>query len=113
MRTPLDELHTRAETILAGLPEGSARVGTARAKVGGGTLPRAELPSVTLDLRPPPGVSLAEFAAQLRAGTPPVIGYVGRDRFCLDLRTVFPRQDDLLLRALRCVYFASPSHAST
>ncbi len=111
MRMGLDALRARVETILATLPAGSAQIGSARAKVGGGTLPRAELPSVTLDLRPPPGVALAEFAARLRAGTPPVIGYVGRDRFHLDLRTVFPRQDDLLIRALRSACLASPSHA--
>ena len=114
MRTSPDALRARAETLvaaLAGLP-GSVRISAARAKVGGGTLPRAELPSVTLDLEPPPGVALAEFAARLRAGAPPVIGYVGRDRFHLDLRTVFPRQDDLLIGALRSACL-SPSHAST
>ncbi len=103
MRIPLDVLRTRAERIvlaLADLPC-TVRVGSARAKIGGGTLPRAELESITLDFQPPPGVSLAEFAARLRAGAPPVVGYVSGHRFRLDLRTVFPRQDDTLIAALR------------
>ncbi len=106
MRISLDDLRVRAERILsalAGLPF-DARVGSARAKIGGGTLPRAELASVTLDFHPPPGVSLAEFATRLRAGTPPVIGYVSGSRFHLDLRTVFPRQDDALVLALRASF---------
>ena len=101
MRTSLDALRARAETMIASLPTGSVRIGSARAKVGGGTLPRAELPSVTLDVEPPPGVALAEFAARLRAGVPPVVGYVARRRLRLDLRTVFPRQDAGLVQALR------------
>ena len=60
-------------------------------------MPRATLPSVTrgpaADGKPFPG----RFAARLRAGTPPVIGYVSGDRFRLDLRTVFPRQDETLV----------------
>jgi L-seryl-tRNA(Ser) seleniumtransferase len=40
-------------------------------------------------------------AQQLREGTPPVIGYVSGGRFKVDLRTVFPRQDEELILALR------------
>ena len=57
MRIPVDALRARAERLLAalaGLP-GTVRVGAARAKIGGGTLPRAELVSVTLDFQPSPG----------------------------------------------------------
>ena len=100
MRIPLDALRARAERILAEIPF-AGRIGTARAKIGGGTLPRAELASVTLDFEPPAGLSLAKLAARLRAGAPPVIGYVSGGRFRLDLRTIFARQDDALIRGLR------------
>ena len=107
MRVSLDALHARAERILTALADLplAVRTGSARAKIGGGTLPRAELESVTLDFQPPPGVSLAEFAATLRAGTPPVVGYVSGDRFRLDLRTVFlsPRRNPRLC-ASSCRY---------
>ena len=112
MRIPLDELRARAEHLVAALAGApfSVRVGAARAKIGGGTLPRAELESVTLDFRPPPGVSLEQFAARLRAGAPPVVGYVSGERFRIDLRTVFPRQDELLIGACHSA-FRIPSFA--
>ena len=104
-----DELRARAENIIAaldGLPI-RASVGEGKAQIGGGTLPRSAIPSVTVDLSPT-NVGLPEFAAQLRAGTPPVIGYISGNRFKLDLRTIFHRQDEELIRVLRAV--ASGSH---
>ena len=58
LRTTNDDLRIRAERIIAaldGLPPGvlTARVGAGRAQVGGGTLPRSVVPSVTIDLTAP------------------------------------------------------------
>lgn len=102
LRSSKDGLRERAQNLLAALASSplTARVGEGTAQIGGGTLPRSVIPSVTLDVQPQ-GLSLAEFAARLRAGTPPVIGYVSAGVFKLDLRTVFPRQDEELARALR------------
>lgn len=102
LETPLDDLRLRAGqlvTQLAGLPV-KATVGKGKGQIGGGTLPKTELESVTLDLIPKQ-LPLAEFAARLRQGPLPVIGYVAGGRFKLDLRTVFPEQDNPLLTALR------------
>ncbi len=99
-------LHPRAEALvaaLAGLPL-VARVGESVARVGGGTMPRAGLPSVTVDLRPTGDLSLPELAARLRAGTPPVVGSISGDRFRLDLRTVFPGQDETLAAIIRALF---------
>jgi L-seryl-tRNA(Ser) seleniumtransferase len=96
------ELRERAERIHAaveGLPL-RVSVGPGEGQIGGGTLPRSVLPSVTLDLAhnslPP-----QEFAARLRDQPSPVIGYVARGAVKLDLRTVFPRQDAELIAAIR------------
>src|SRR5438874_2176851 len=35
------------------------------------------------------------------AWNPPVIGYVAGDRFKLDLRTIFPHQDEAVIEAIR------------
>jgi len=102
LRATPDELRARAEkicTALAGAPL-KATVGTGKAQVGGGTLPQAVIESVTVDLLPH-GIALADFASKLRASTPPVIGYVGGNRFKLDLRTVFARQDAELVECVR------------
>jgi L-seryl-tRNA(Ser) seleniumtransferase len=75
-------------------------IGRGRAKAGGGTLAISTVPSVTVDIVPA-NSSLAQFAASLRASNPPVIGYVADQRFKLDLRTIFPQQDHLVINAVR------------
>jgi L-seryl-tRNA(Ser) seleniumtransferase len=75
-------------------------IGRGCAKAGGGTLPTARIPSVTIDFAPD-NSSLADFAATLRVSNPPVIGYIADDRFKLDLRTIFPQQDDFVIGAIR------------
>jgi len=97
-----DELRVRAETLLSQIRELPLRssIGEGKAQVGGGSLPRAVIPSVALDLLPDK-VSVEDFAAALRRGSPPIIGYVGGGKFKLDLRTIFPRQDAQVVSALR------------
>jgi len=102
LKTPNEELRLRAEKIigaLKGLPL-KAGLGEGKAQIGGGTLPRSVIPSVSIDLLPE-GVSLTEFAARLRGGTPPLIGYIAGGRFKLDLRTIFAHQDEEVVKAVR------------
>jgi len=97
-----DELRSRAEKIksaLDGLPI-KASVGEGQAQIGGGTLPRSAIASVTLDLAHNT-MKPQEFAARLRDHAVPVIGYVARGTLKLDLRTIFPRQDAELTAAIR------------
>ena len=97
-----DELRVRAKALLSqirDLPLGSS-IGEGKAQVGGGSLPRAVIPSVALDLLPDK-VPVEDFAATLRRGSPPIIGYVAGGKFKLDLRTIFPRQDTQVVSALR------------
>ena len=64
------------------------------AAVGGGGAPDVQLPSAA--------VSLPEsYAAALRAGSPPVVGRLEAGRCLLDLRTVAPEDDELLVAAVR------------
>jgi L-seryl-tRNA(Ser) seleniumtransferase len=102
LQIPKDELRARAAamvTRLHGLPA-KITIGSASAKVGGGTLPRSIIPSITIDILPENG-SLENFARVLRLFAPPVIGYVHDGRFKLDLRTIFPHQDDPVIDAIR------------
>jgi L-seryl-tRNA(Ser) seleniumtransferase len=104
LQTSEDALRTRAAAIasnLADLPMKIA-IGRGKAKTGGGTLPKSNVPSVTIDFVPRDR-SLAEFAASLRASNPPVIGYIADNRFKLDLRTIFPQQDESVISAARAV----------
>ena len=98
------ELEQRAAQIVSefeGLPL-KAAITTGSAQVGGGSLPRSKIESVVIALHPG-NIPLEEFAVRLRAGSPPVIGYIAGQRYRLDLRTVFPRQDAELVSAIRRV----------
>jgi L-seryl-tRNA(Ser) seleniumtransferase len=104
-----DALRARAVAIsssLQGLPA-TIGIGRGRAKAGGGTLPSSNLPSATIDIIPG-NSSVAEFAATLRASDPPVIGYIADDRLKLDMRTIFPHQDDLVIKAIRAACGENP-----
>ena len=98
------ELRARAAAICARLPRKHSRlrvsIGRGVVKVGGGTLPKSVMLSVTIDIVPR-NCSLADFAARLRASSPPLIGYIANGRFKLDLRTIFPQQDEAVVNAIR------------
>ncbi len=102
MRASDAELRRRAESLVASLNDLPVRaeVGEGKAQVGGGSLPRSLIRSVIVSIRPQT-CSAAVLAQRLRALTPPVIGYIGGGTFNIDLRTVFPEQDDTLARQVR------------
>ena len=89
------QLRARAESLAAALPQAlGAEAVDCIAAVGGGGAPGVELPSAA--------VSLPEScAAALRAGMPPVVGRLEAGRCLLDLRTVAPEDDKLLIAAVR------------
>jgi len=99
-----DELRGRAEAMYDQLSKQcrnlQVAIGDSAAKAGGGTLPKSTMSSVTLNIVSKTYSSL-EFAARLRKSTPPLIGYIANDCFKLDLRTIFPQQDDLVIKAIR------------
>jgi L-seryl-tRNA(Ser) seleniumtransferase len=97
-----EALRVRAVAISSRLQDLPLKIAIGRgcAKAGGGTLPKTTVMSVTIDVAPD-NSSLTEFAAMLRASNPPVIGYIAEGRFKLDLRTIFPQQDDFVIGAIR------------
>jgi L-seryl-tRNA(Ser) seleniumtransferase len=68
--------------------------------IGGGAAPSAVLPTRLLALAVDDR-GADDFLAQLRGATPPVIARVEDDRVVLDLRTVFPSQQEALVKAIR------------
>ncbi len=72
-----DELRARAEKLaaaLAGRQGVRVTVGDGLSRIGGGTMPKSTIPSVTLDLEPV-GQSLTKLARRLRLGAIPIITY--------------------------------------
>jgi L-seryl-tRNA(Ser) seleniumtransferase len=102
LRINEDELRDRATSIKNALSDLPVQIAIARgtAKVGGGTLPKFTMASVTIEIVPR-HCSSADLAARLRSRTPPVIGYIANDRFKLDVRTILRHQDDTVVEAIR------------
>ena len=98
---PRDQLHVRALILAERLSSQrvESRVIDTTARIGGGALPRSEIPSVALEIKPR-GCTPRQFATKLRLGEPPIIGYLSGKRFFIDLKTVLPDQDAVLVAAV-------------
>ncbi len=90
LEEPLDAVRLRAER-LAGLVGGEVEETIAR--VGGGALPLAELPSRACAIE-------ESLAGLLRSGEPPVVGVVRDGRLLLDARTLGDAEVDEVARAV-------------
>ena len=85
---------------LPGLAEVQAEASTAYA--GGGTLPDQAVPSWQVRLKID-GQGEAEVARRLRLGTPAVLARVREGWICLDLRTIFPEEEDGVIAAISAI----------
>jgi L-seryl-tRNA(Ser) seleniumtransferase len=95
LSAPSDALERRVRVLADGL---GAHVVQTRSTIGGGSLPGQTQPSWALGFasRAPDAL-----AATLRRARPPVIGRIEHEQVLLDLRTVLPEHDELLLSAVR------------
>jgi L-seryl-tRNA(Ser) seleniumtransferase len=102
MRLSKEEIGRRAEAVAKKLQSSSlsVEVRDGESVVGGGAAPSATLPTRLLAITCQ-GLSADELSARLRASDPPVIARVEDERVLLDLRTVFPKQDEVLTSALQ------------
>jgi L-seryl-tRNA(Ser) seleniumtransferase len=100
---PLESLRGRAEAFASRLaaraPAVAPSLVAGESKVGGGAVPDRGLPSILVALDP--GKRGADRLAEaLRGGSPPVVARVADGRVLVDLRTVRPDEEELLLSAL-------------
>ncbi len=97
---PLDRLWADPRELRPRLESVGARIGAevveAEAFVGGGAAPAEAIVGEALALPESP-VLLAE----LRAAEPPVVGYIRHGRLVLDLRTVNPADDEVLVTSVQ------------
>ncbi len=107
---PQETLRQRAQQWMTRLRERGvfAELIEGQSTIGGGSLPGETLPTTLLAIREDMGQrlstngpSLEALARNLRAGDPPIIARILRDRLLLDPRTVLPEQDHLLLNGLQ------------
>jgi L-seryl-tRNA(Ser) seleniumtransferase len=104
LSTPLTELRQRAEALAVRLRavEGIASVTVSEdvAYVGGGSLPDQAMKTFVLEVAARV-LSDEALACRLRTGEPAVMGRTRDGKVVLDIRTVFPHQEDALSQALR------------
>ena len=93
---PLSELRMRADAMRSRL-NASASVVESDASVGGGAFPNTRIPSVALAF----ASDAQDLESRLRLGEPAVIGRIADGRLLLDVRTVQPSDDDILVAAIR------------
>jgi len=93
---PTTKIKQRASSWVKGI--GFGKVIAGESTVGGGSLPEETLPTFLLSLEAPrPNL----LAARLRKENPPIVARVDKDRVVFDPRTVFPEQDESLLKGIK------------
>ncbi|MCK4428519.1 MAG: L-seryl-tRNA(Sec) selenium transferase [candidate division Zixibacteria bacterium] len=115
--TPLDVLKRRAENIGDQLKRSgiSITINKSKSTVGGGSLPGETLPTMVISVSSfgtsPQDKSASSVDASadrqarlFREQSPPVIGRIEDEKFVLDLRTVFPHQDELVIKAIKNIF---------
>jgi L-seryl-tRNA(Ser) seleniumtransferase len=80
-------------------------------RTGGGSSPVGERPTRLLSVELPAG-DAGRLEQRLRAGDPPVIGRVQDGKLLLDLRTVFPRQERVVVDRLCAALAAERAQAA-
>ena len=101
MRLSREEVGKRAEAVARRVRslKLSVEVIDGESVIGGGAAPSAVLPTRLLAVSAE-SLSADELVSRLRLSTPPVIARVEEGHVLLDLRTVFPEQDEVLVQAL-------------
>lgn len=96
IRMTADEIRRRAEAVAERL-EAESTVEPGESVIGGGSTPDKSLPTWLISIQNENAVALER---KLRTANPPVVARIANDRVAIDLRTVFPEEEDLLVTAL-------------
>jgi L-seryl-tRNA(Ser) seleniumtransferase len=100
MNLSKQEISERAEAIARKIQNLNVELIDGESVIGGGAAPLAVLPTRLLAISSE-GFSSNELAARLRTSDPPIVARVEDGRVLLDLRTVFPGQEDSVVSALQ------------
>jgi L-seryl-tRNA(Ser) seleniumtransferase len=102
MRLSKEEIARRGEAIAKKIqsPRVAAELIDGESVIGGGAAPSATLPTRLLAITCE-RLSADELSARLRASDPPIVARVEEGRVLLDLRTVFPEEDQVVISSLQ------------
>ena len=109
MRLTEEQIEERVEHLMRKLhissPQLIIELVATRSVIGGGSAPGSTLPTRALAVSSP-DISADAIALKLRAWTTPIIARVEEGRVLLDLRTVAPEQDAVVLAAVESLTLA-------
>jgi L-seryl-tRNA(Ser) seleniumtransferase len=97
-----DEIAERAERFVQGVPSGGvlrATLEDGASVIGGGAAPGVELPTVLVALESE-DLSAASIETRLRQNAIPIICRTDHDAVLIDLRTVMPGEESIVLEAI-------------
>ena len=95
---PAESIRARAERLVRSLDGVPAEVAPGESVIGGGSTPDVSIPTWLIAVA---ARDVVDLEKRLRAGDPPVVARIEKDRLILDLRTVFPEEEVELAAALR------------
>lgn len=103
LKQSLSELEIRSNDFVTALGKAGvpAKITHGKTPIGGGSTPQEELESVLI---PIPVPDSEKASRQLAQCSPPVFTRKDQKEIVLDLRTVFPEEEPLLIQALSCLF---------
>jgi len=103
MATSLEDIESRAKSVVKRLIQAGikASIIDGSSMVGGGSLPDQTLPTRLIAVEPP--YPVVDFTYRLRLATPPLLGRVEDEQFLIDMRTVLPSLDNVLVQVIKSV----------
>jgi L-seryl-tRNA(Ser) seleniumtransferase len=96
IRMTAAEIRQRAE-LLVGRIRADVKIREGESVIGGGATPEQSLPTSLIVIESKDAVAEER---RLRFNDPPIIARIERDQVVLDLRTVFPEEEDAIVQAL-------------
>jgi L-seryl-tRNA(Ser) seleniumtransferase len=99
-------IRARAQRLLERMPGVGAELVSGESLIGGGSTPGQALATWLIAISAGDAV---ELERRLRLGQPPVIARIEGERLLIDLRTVFPEEEDQLAAALQAAATPAPN----
>jgi L-seryl-tRNA(Ser) seleniumtransferase len=108
----VQERATRFARLLAANPSFKVGLEDGQSLIGGGSAPGVHLPTVLVTVDSS-DLSASTIESKLRLAQPPVIVRTERDRVVIDLRTVTPEEESMIIQALELISAAGVDKAAS
>lgn len=112
---PIENLKLRSEKVVQQIQNEpwveTCHATESQSMLGGGSLPTQKIPTWCVAIAPKES-SVDRIASRLRNSSPAIIGRIQKDTLLIDMRTVFPDQDLVLVEILQALSTNADAEAS-